>query len=93
MSDAPEEKRRGPRRRVLKGAIVAYNDRRSTMPCSVRDTSDTGQAWNLRETEAAVHVLISCGKRGYFERLQPADEAKRRVGLEGVACLPRARPD
>jgi PilZ domain len=33
MSDGPEEKRRGPRRRVLKGAIVAYN---------VRDISDTG---------------------------------------------------
>jgi hypothetical protein len=42
MSDAPKEKRRGPRRRVLKGAIVAYNDRRSTMPCFVRDISDTG---------------------------------------------------
>jgi hypothetical protein len=42
MSDAAEEKRRGPRRRVLKGAIVAYNDRRSTMPCSVRDISDAG---------------------------------------------------
>ena len=42
MSDGPEEKRRGPRRRVLKGAIVAYNDRRSTMPCFVRDISDTG---------------------------------------------------
>ena len=42
MSYGPEEKRRGPRRRVLKGAIVAYNDRRSTMPCFVRDISDTG---------------------------------------------------
>ena len=27
---------------MLKGAIVAYNDRRSTMPCFVRDISDTG---------------------------------------------------
>jgi len=42
MSDAQGEKRRAPRRRVLKGAIVAYNDRRSTMPCSVRDISETG---------------------------------------------------
>ena len=42
MSDPPEEKRRAPRRRVLKGAIVAYNDRRSTIPCIVRDISDTG---------------------------------------------------
>jgi hypothetical protein len=42
MSDPPEEKRRAPRRRVLKGAIVAYNDRHSTIPCVVRDISDTG---------------------------------------------------
>lgn len=42
MSDTHDEKRRGPRRRVLKGAIVAYNDRRSTISCSVRDISDTG---------------------------------------------------
>ena len=47
MRDAPEEKRRGPRRRVLKGAIVAYNDRRSTMLASFA-TSPTragGCAW------------------------------------------------
>ena len=42
MSDAQQEKRRGARRRVLKGAIVAYNNRRSTMSCTVRDISDTG---------------------------------------------------
>jgi PilZ domain len=42
MSDPLEEKRRAPRRRVLKGAIVAYNDRHSTIPCVVRDISDVG---------------------------------------------------
>ncbi len=42
MSDPKEDKRRAPRRRVLKGAIIAYNDRRSTIPCTVRDLSDTG---------------------------------------------------
>jgi PilZ domain len=42
MSDTNEDKRRAPRRRVLKGAIVAYNDRRSTLSCTVRDISDTG---------------------------------------------------
>ena len=42
MSDAPQEKRRWPRRRVLKGAIVAYNDRHSTISCTVRYISDTG---------------------------------------------------
>jgi hypothetical protein len=42
MSDAQNDKRRGPRRRVLKGGIVAFNDRRSTLPCIVRDISETG---------------------------------------------------
>lgn len=46
MSDEQDEKRRTPRRRVLKGAIVAYNDRRSTIPCTVRDISDTGARLN-----------------------------------------------
>jgi hypothetical protein len=42
MSDARDDKRRAPRRRILKGAIIAYNDRRSTLPCTVRDISETG---------------------------------------------------
>ena len=37
-----EGKRRSLRRRVLKGGIVAFNDRHSTLPCSVRDVSDMG---------------------------------------------------
>jgi hypothetical protein len=31
-----------PRRRMLKAGIVAFNDRRSTVPCTVRDISATG---------------------------------------------------
>jgi hypothetical protein len=38
----PEDRRGAPRRRVLKAAIVAYNDRHSTLPCMVRDLSATG---------------------------------------------------
>ena len=41
MRDGKDE-RRSLRRRVLKGAIIAYNDRRSTLPCTVRDLSETG---------------------------------------------------
>jgi hypothetical protein len=36
------EGRSTPRRRVLKGAIAAFNARHSTIPCTVRDISDTG---------------------------------------------------
>jgi hypothetical protein len=36
------DKQRAPRRRVLKAGIVAFNDRHSTLPCTVRNVSDTG---------------------------------------------------
>lgn len=39
---AASEKRRAPRRRVLKAAVIAYADRHCTMPCAVRDISASG---------------------------------------------------
>ena len=36
------ERRLSPRRRVLKGGVVAFNDRHVTLPCTVRDVSDGG---------------------------------------------------
>lgn len=39
---AQEEKRKTPRRRVLKAGIVAFNDRYSSLPCTVRDISESG---------------------------------------------------
>lgn len=36
------EQRRALRRRVLKAGLVAYNERHSTLSCTVRDISDTG---------------------------------------------------
>lgn len=39
---AQEEKRKVPRRRVLKAGIVAFNERFSTLPCTVRDISESG---------------------------------------------------
>jgi len=47
MSAAQEDKRRSARRRVLKGAIVAFNDRHCTLPCTVRDISETGARLRL----------------------------------------------
>lgn len=37
-----DKRRASQRRRVLKAAIIAFNDRRSTLPCAVRNLSDTG---------------------------------------------------
>jgi hypothetical protein len=39
---ARPERRQTQRRRVLKGGIVAFNDHYSSLPCTVRDISDTG---------------------------------------------------
>jgi hypothetical protein len=42
-ADKPQvERRQSPRRRVLKGGIIAFNDRYVTLPCTVRDLSDGG---------------------------------------------------
>jgi hypothetical protein len=43
ISNGPSpDKQRAPRRRVLKAGIIAFNDRHSTLPCTVRNVSDTG---------------------------------------------------
>jgi len=35
-------KRKSTRKRVLRGGLIIFNDRRSTLSCMVRDVSDTG---------------------------------------------------
>lgn len=42
VSGVREDRRLAPRRRVLKGAHAAYNDRYCSIPCAVRDISATG---------------------------------------------------
>ena len=48
MSTAPTDKpaiadgRKAPRRRVLKAGTIAFNNRHSTLQCTVRDLSDGG---------------------------------------------------
>ncbi len=49
----PADKRRALRRRVLKGAIAAFNDRHCSVACTVRDISSTGA--RLR-TEGSVNI-------------------------------------
>lgn len=44
MSGKPPaaDNRRGPRRRVLKSGLIAFNNRHSTLQCTVRDVSEGG---------------------------------------------------
>jgi PilZ domain len=48
---AADEGRSATRRRMLKAGFIAYNDRRSTLACTVRDLSSTGA--HLRVTASA----------------------------------------
>lgn len=40
--NSPKDPRSAPRRKQLKTGIVAFNGRHSTLPCRVREISDTG---------------------------------------------------
>jgi hypothetical protein len=53
-----DEKRHTARRRVLKGGIVAFNDRHSTLPCAVRDVSDTGARLRVDSSAAAPDTFV-----------------------------------
>lgn len=47
-----EDKRVAPRKRVLKGARIAFNERSSTLSCTVRDISDTGARLRVAQGQA-----------------------------------------
>ena len=47
------ETRSAPRRRILKAGFIAYNDRHSTLPCTVRDLSTTGARLRVNCSVAA----------------------------------------
>jgi len=46
------ESRRSPRKRVLKGGIIAYCSRHATLPCVVRDISESGARLAVEVTGA-----------------------------------------
>jgi hypothetical protein len=64
LAKSEEDQRRAPRRRVLKSGTVAYNERHTTLPCSVRDISTTG---------ARVQVEGSICAPDTFDLLIPLD--------------------
>ncbi len=47
LKTEPEEPRLTARRRILKGGMVCFNDRHSTLPCAVRDLSEQGARLRL----------------------------------------------
>jgi hypothetical protein len=77
MSD--ENKRGAPRRRVLKGAVVASNDRRSTLRCTVRDLSATGARLEVRGSVTVPDTFLLIIE---LDGLEAHCEVVRRKGLE-----------
>ena len=49
---ADTDKRVAARKRVFKGARIAYNGRSSTLSCTVRDLSDTGARLRVPQGQA-----------------------------------------
>ena len=53
-AEPEDDVRRGARRRrVLKAGVIAYNNRHSTLPCTVRNISETGAQLRLPGLTAA----------------------------------------
>jgi PilZ domain len=53
-----KERRAAPRRRVLKGAIIAYGDRKMSLPCTVRNLSTTGARVRIEDAVSAPDSFI-----------------------------------
>ena len=78
-----QERRESPRRRTLKGAQIVFNNRRSTLECSIRNLSNYGAL-------LAVRSLI--GVPSEFElridaELRPARVVWKGIGKLGIAWL------
>jgi len=92
MDSNTKERRGAPRRRVLKGAIIAYNDRHATLPCTARDLSASGARLRLEGSVVAPDKFLLVIELDGFE----VDcEVVRRSGKElavRFVSLPRSVP-
>lgn len=52
---APENRRGAVRRLVIMGATILYNDRKITIPCRVRDVSETGAKLEFDKPQLLPH--------------------------------------
>jgi hypothetical protein len=54
---APENRRGHVRRLVIMGATIMYNDRKITIPCRVRDISETGAKLEFEQQQLLPHTF------------------------------------
>jgi len=65
------ERRRAPRSRTLLGGIIAFNGRRSTLDCQIRNLSDGGALMMISDAVAlpqAFELEITSRQRQYSAR-------------------------
>lgn len=79
VDELQNEKRRTPRRRVLKAGIVAFNNRHSTLPCVVRSISETGARLQVEGSIAAPDTFELVIE---LDGLEASCEVVRRAGKD-----------
>jgi hypothetical protein len=85
-----DEKRRSPRRRVLKSGSIVFNGGRSVMSCTLRNVSDHGALLKLDNTLSIPSQFVLC-----FDRASVHCEIIRRalgeLGVEFLSSLDHGR--
>jgi hypothetical protein len=93
MDTERKERRGSSRRRVLKGAIILYHDRHSTLPCTVRDLSATGARLRI---EAAVtapdHFILIVELDGIEADCEVVHRRAKELGVKFVATPRSVKP-
>lgn len=84
-----QERRTSPRRRVLKGGLVSFNEGCSDFPCTVRDISESGARLVVRDgvyMPRTFELVIELDGT-----LTPCEVVWREIGAVGVRFLSAPR--
>lgn len=88
-----DSKRNKPRRRILKGGIIAYSSRHLTVECAVRDLSDDGArliVTNHRQIPDSFELLIELD--GFEANCEVVWRRPESIGVRFLAPPRRVEP-
>lgn len=91
LSEQPQN-RRADRRRQLKAAIIAFNDRHSTLPCSLRDISDKGARLDVDATKVPDTFELIVELDGLEARCEVVWRRKTVVGVRFLEPPTHTKP-
>jgi PilZ domain-containing protein len=81
------ERRKETRRRVIYGAVVAFNNRCSTMDCIVRDFSAKGAKVEIAGNALIPdHLILTINRKGQEFAARVAWRSEQEAGLEFIAA-------